>query len=44
MELRKLCCHTYMLEGVESALEPADAAEGLRYFLYLWNHVSSSLK
>ncbi|WOK99443.1 CHD3-type chromatin-remodeling factor PICKLE [Canna indica] len=30
MELRKLCCHAYMLEGVEPATEPTDANEGLR--------------
>lgn len=30
MELRKLCCHAFMLEGVEPDVEPADAEEGLR--------------
>ncbi|XP_042415597.1 CHD3-type chromatin-remodeling factor PICKLE-like [Zingiber officinale] len=33
MELRKLCCHAYMLEGVEPAIEPTDANEGFRCFL-----------
>lgn len=33
MELRKLCCHAYMLEGVEPTVEPADAIEGLRQLL-----------
>ncbi|KAH7688333.1 DNA helicase protein [Dioscorea alata] len=33
MELRKLCCHSYMLEGVEPEVEPADANEGLRQLL-----------
>ncbi|ONK60438.1 uncharacterized protein A4U43_C08F18460 [Asparagus officinalis] len=30
MELRKLCCHAFMLEGVEPDVEPADVDEGLR--------------
>ncbi|XP_039120043.1 CHD3-type chromatin-remodeling factor PICKLE-like [Dioscorea cayenensis subsp. rotundata] len=30
MELHKLCCHSYMLEGVEPEVEPAYANEGLR--------------
>ncbi|XP_065003974.1 CHD3-type chromatin-remodeling factor PICKLE-like [Musa acuminata AAA Group] len=33
MELRKLCCHAYMLEGVEPATEPTDSVEGLRQLL-----------
>ncbi|XP_042458146.1 CHD3-type chromatin-remodeling factor PICKLE-like [Zingiber officinale] len=33
MELRKLCCHAYMLEGVEPAIEPTDANEGFRQLL-----------
>lgn len=33
MELRKLCCHAFMLEGVEPDVEPADADEGLRKLL-----------
>ncbi|CAD5175438.1 unnamed protein product [Musa acuminata subsp. malaccensis] len=33
MELRKLCCHAYMLEGVEPATEPTDPVEGLRQLL-----------
>ncbi|XP_010942119.1 CHD3-type chromatin-remodeling factor PICKLE [Elaeis guineensis] len=33
MELRKLCCHAYMLEGVEPDKEPNDANEGLRQLL-----------
>ncbi|KAJ0984869.1 hypothetical protein J5N97_003225 [Dioscorea zingiberensis] len=33
MELRKLCCHSYMLEGVEPEVEPTDANEGLRQLL-----------
>lgn len=33
MELRKLCCHAYMLEGVEPIEEPADANEVLRQLL-----------
>lgn len=33
MELRKLCCHAYMLEGVEPEKEPKDANEGLRLLL-----------
>nr|CAD1825673.1 unnamed protein product [Ananas comosus var. bracteatus] len=33
MELRKLCCHAYMLEGVEPVKEPANADEGLRQLL-----------
>lgn len=35
MELRKLCCHAYMLEGVEPVKEPANADEGLRYICLL---------
>lgn len=30
MELRKLCCHAYMIEGVEPEVEPEDVNEGLR--------------
>ncbi|XP_020591583.1 CHD3-type chromatin-remodeling factor PICKLE-like [Phalaenopsis equestris] len=33
MELRKLCCHVYMLEGVEPETEPSSAYEGLRQLL-----------
>ncbi|KAG0504100.1 hypothetical protein HPP92_004172 [Vanilla planifolia] len=33
MELRKLCCHVYMLEGVEPETEPSNADEGLRQLL-----------
>ncbi|KAJ6853702.1 CHD3-type chromatin-remodeling factor PICKLE [Iris pallida] len=33
MELRKLCCHAFMLEGVEPVVDPADAAEGIRQLL-----------
>ncbi|PKA66152.1 CHD3-type chromatin-remodeling factor PICKLE [Apostasia shenzhenica] len=33
MELRKLCCHVYMLEGVEPDVEPTGADEGLRQLL-----------
>ncbi|KAK1275276.1 CHD3-type chromatin-remodeling factor PICKLE [Acorus gramineus] len=33
MELRKLCCHAYMLEGVEPEKEPADSNEALRQLL-----------
>ncbi|KAJ4827142.1 hypothetical protein Tsubulata_024448 [Turnera subulata] len=32
MELRKLCCHPYMLEGVEPDLE--DSNESFKYYLY----------
>ncbi|KAK8943573.1 CHD3-type chromatin-remodeling factor PICKLE [Platanthera guangdongensis] len=32
MELRKLCCHVFMLEGVEPT-EPLDADEGLKQLL-----------
>uniref|UniRef100_A0A1D1YBA8 CHD3-type chromatin-remodeling factor PICKLE n=1 Tax=Anthurium amnicola TaxID=1678845 RepID=A0A1D1YBA8_9ARAE len=33
MELRKLCCHAYMMEGVEPEVEPEDPNEGLRKLL-----------
>ncbi|CAA7398038.1 unnamed protein product [Spirodela intermedia] len=33
MELRKLCCHAYMIEGVEPEVEPEDVNEGLRQLL-----------
>ncbi|XP_072989353.1 CHD3-type chromatin-remodeling factor PICKLE isoform X2 [Typha latifolia] len=33
MELRKLCCHAYMLEGVEPDTEPSNTDEGLRQLL-----------
>ncbi|XP_078439434.1 chromatin remodeling factor CHD3 (PICKLE) isoform X2 [Wolffia australiana] len=33
MELRKLCCHAYMIEGVEPEEEPKDPNEGLRRLL-----------
>lgn len=33
MELRKLCCHSYMLEGVEPDTEPEDRNEALRMLL-----------
>lgn len=33
MELRKLCCHAFMLEGVEPDVEPSDPDECLRKLL-----------
>ncbi|XP_020686638.1 CHD3-type chromatin-remodeling factor PICKLE isoform X2 [Dendrobium catenatum] len=33
MELRKLCCHVFMLEGVEPETEPLNANEGLKQLL-----------
>lgn len=37
MELRKLCCHAYMLEGVEPDIE--DASESYKY-LVLFFYIS----
>ncbi|PPR87985.1 hypothetical protein GOBAR_AA32704 [Gossypium barbadense] len=36
MELRKLCCHPYMLEGVEPDIEDANEAYKEKNCCYLW--------